>query len=194
MRMTLTIWLSLAVLLLAVAVPAQIGTTGDDTREAFTAVALSAGGPRTRPVATNLESVIDRSSTESERRRMFQAIEKGQDAALETLRDLRPVGWIRTPGQLRWDLHYAHRIRDEDGDRRIFIATDRPIGIWEAINRPRTIDYPFTFIELRLNAHGVGEGKLSRATRIISSGDGSYVQLENYAAQPVELTEVRPRD
>lgn len=72
--------------------------------------------------------------------------------------------------------------------------TDRPTGIWEAINRPRTIDYPFTFIELRLNAQGIEEGKLSRATRIISSGDGSYVELENYAAQPVDLTEVRRRD
>jgi hypothetical protein len=78
MRMNLTIWLSLVLLLLTVAVPAQTGTARDgDIREAFTAVALSAGGPRTGPVATNLEIVIDRWSTESERRRMFQAIGKG---------------------------------------------------------------------------------------------------------------------
>jgi hypothetical protein len=112
---------------------------------------------------------------------------------LEALRDLPRVGYFRTPGQLGWDLHYAHQVPAEDGGQRIFIATDRPIGVWEAINRPRTIDYPFTFIELRINQHGVGEGKLSRATRVTASDDGRFVQLENWANQPVELTEVRRR-
>lgn len=32
----------------------------------------------------------------------------------------------------------------EDGGRDVVIATDRPIGFWEATARPRTIDYPFT--------------------------------------------------
>jgi hypothetical protein len=112
---------------------------------------------------------------------------------LDTLRDLPRVGRIRTPGSLGWDLHYAHQIAGEDGGRRIFIATDRPVSIWEAVNRPRTIDYPFTFIELRLNSRGEGEGKLSRATRVISSRDGKFVQLENWEGQPVELTEVTQR-
>ena len=188
--------LPLLVLMLMPQVAAQVGTAGDARRESFSAVAISGGGPLTRPVATNLRILIDRWSTEGERRRMFDALEKGQDAALDTLRDLRPVGRIFAPGQLGWDLHYAHQVRTEDGGRRIFLATDRPIGIWEAINRPRTIDYPFTFVELRLNpgGEGKGEGKLSRATRIISSRDGKYLQLENYGEQPVDLTEVRPVD
>jgi hypothetical protein len=198
MHSNLTIAFSLALLLLTFMphVAAQVGTSGDARREAFEAVAVSGGGPLTRPVATNLRILIDRWSTESERQRLFETLPKGQDAALETLRDLRPVGRIFAPGQLGWDLHYAHQVRGEDGSRRIFLATDRPIGIWEAINRPRTIDYPFTFIELRLNpgGEGKGEGKLSRATRIVSSGDGKYLQLENYGEQPVDLTEVRSVD
>jgi hypothetical protein len=193
MRTNLTIAFSLALVLVMRHATAQVGTAGD-ARQAFTAVALSAGGPLTRPVATNLHILIDRWSTESERQRLFGSLEKGQDAAIETLRDLRSVGRIYTPGQLGWDLHYAHQVQGEDGGRRIFLATDRPIGIWEAIHRPRTIDYPFTFIELRLNSSGSGEGKLSRATRIISSRDGKYLQLENYDVQPVDLTEVKPAD
>ena len=31
------------------------------------------------------------------------------------------------------------------------LVTDRRIGFWEAANQPRSIDYPFTVIELRLN-------------------------------------------
>jgi hypothetical protein len=87
----------------------------------------------------------------------------------------------------------GNSVAGEDGGQRIFLATDRPISVWEAINRPRTIDYPFTFIEMRVDEDGNGEGKLSRATRIIASEDGRYIQLERYATQPVELTEVHRR-
>jgi hypothetical protein len=166
----------------------------DSHQLAFTAVALSTGGPRTSPVAAQLEIVIERWSTEAERHRLLDAMSRGQSDMLDTLRDLPRAGYIRNPPRLAWDLHYAHSVAGEDGGQRIFLATDRPIGIWEAINRPRTIDYPFTFIEMRVDEDGNGEGKLSRATRIIASEDGRYIQLERYATQPVELTEVHRRN
>jgi hypothetical protein len=156
-------------------------------------VALSTGGPRTSAVSTNLEIVIERWSTDAERDRLLNAMRRGQDAMLETLRDLPVAGYIRNPPGLAWDLHYAHSVPGEDGGRRIFLATDRPIGIWEAVNRPRLIDYPFTFIEMRVDDDGHGEGKLSRAAKIIASENGRFVQLERYATQPVELTQVRQR-
>jgi hypothetical protein len=170
----------------------QSAPGGADThREAFTAVALSTGGPRTSPVAAQLEIVIERWSTDAERQRLLDALPRGQDAMLETLRDLPKTGYIRNPPALAWDLHYAHAVPRDEGGRRIFLATDRPIGIWEAIHRPRLIEYPFTFIELRVDEEGDGEGKLSRATKIIASRDGRVVELERYATQPVDLTEVR---
>lgn len=58
------------------------------------------------------------------------------------------------------------------------------------MNRPRSFDYPFTFIELRVNNRGEGEGKLNLATRIDVSG-GGMVQLESYDTQPIMLGEVR---
>lgn len=51
-------------------------------------------------------------------------------------------------------------------------------------------EYPFTFIELRLDDHGSGERKLAVATRIVGSGDGRRLQLENYALQPIALNDV----
>lgn len=47
-----------------------------------------------------------------------------------------------------------------DGGERVVLVTDRRIGFWEAANQPRSIDYPFTVIELRLQADGEGEGKI----------------------------------
>ena len=47
-----------------------------------------------------------------------------------------------TPNTLAWEL--------TEGGRRIVLATDRPIGFWEARNMGHSMDYPFTPIEVRL--------------------------------------------
>jgi hypothetical protein len=164
-----------------------------DGRLSCTAFAVSTGGPVSSPVASAVDIVVENWSTDSERQRLLEALKTSQDAMLDTLRGLRKVGFIRTPGNLGWDLHYATQAPGEDGGRRIVIATDRPMEIWEAVNRPRTVDYPFTFIELRLNGDGEGEGKLSLATRVTSTRDGRFVQLENYDTQPVQLNKVSCR-
>ena len=61
------------------------------------------------------------------------------------------AGYIRTPQTLAWDLRYAHQNPLDEGGRRIVVATDRPIGFREARNQPRTMDYPFTIVEIRLD-------------------------------------------
>ena len=58
------------------------------------------------------------------------------------------AGFIRTPEQHRYDL-ITRGTPEGDGGERIIIATDRRIGFWEAANQPRSIDYPFTLIEMR---------------------------------------------
>lgn len=188
MRIMGLLWL---VGLSSASVIAQVGTTGTSGREAFTAVALSAGGPVTTPVAANLDIVIERWSTDAERRRLVEALKQGQSAALEVMRELPRVGFIRTGSNLGWDLHYAHQTPGEDGGRKIFLGTDRPISFAEEVNRPRTINYPFTFIEMRMDGDGEGEGTLSRATKVTASDDGRFVQLENWGVDPVMLTEIR---
>jgi hypothetical protein len=116
---------------------------------------------------------------------------KGADSLLEELQKAPKVGYIRTPGQLGWDLHFARREPGPDGGERVVIATDRPISFGEIANQARSIDYPFTVIEMRLNGHGEGTGMLSIATKIIPDKEGNIITLENYGIQPVRLTEVK---
>ena len=87
--------------------------------------------------------------------------------------------------------HYALRAKGEDGGERIVLATDRRIGFWEASRQPRSIDYPFTVIELRMNNDGEGVGKMSLATKITADKDRTTVTLENYDTQPVLLQSVK---
>jgi hypothetical protein len=157
--------------------------------EKFTAFAVNMSNVGTGATAT-VDITINRWSTDAERDRLMGIFkEKGPDALLESLREVPPVGTIRTPDSLAYDLRFARELPGEDGGRQIILATDRPIGFWEAANRPRTIDYPFTVIELRLDKDNRGSGKLSIATKLTLRNN--VLVLENYASQPVMLNNVR---
>jgi hypothetical protein len=134
---------------------------------------------------------VTRWSTEAERKQVAAALQKGQDELLEVLRDQRPVGTIRTPDSLGYDLRYAHQEPSEDGGRRVVIATDRPISFWEARNQPRTIDYPFTVVQMEIGRNGEGKGTMSLFTKVMARGN--VIILENFATAPVMLTKVDAR-
>jgi hypothetical protein len=76
------------------------------------------------------------------------------------------------------------------GGRRIIIATDRPMTYWESVNRPRSVDYPYTFIEMRIGPDGKGQGKMTLATRI-KTFDAETIELENFDTTPVQLSDIR---
>ena len=177
--------LIVAALVIAVVVPAA-QTLGE--KERFTAVAVANNGRVSGSGIVQID--ITRWSTAAERTSLLAVLKKdGAEKLLDALQDTRPVGLIKTPDSLGYDLHYANQTPLPDGGRRIVIATDRPIGFWEASHRPRTIDYPFTVIQMEIDKDGKGKGTLSYATKIIPAGD--TIVLENFGIQPVMLTEIK---
>jgi hypothetical protein len=167
------------------------GAQTHGTPERFTAMAVNFDSPRGGAAGT-VEFVVNRWSTDAERDRLMAALmEKGPEKLLEELQRNPRVGYIRTPNSVGYDLRYARRVPGDDGGERISLVTDRPIAFWEASQRPRSIDYPFTVIELRLDKDGKGEGKLSIATKITADSDNKTIFLEDYAIQPVMLQSVR---
>ncbi len=159
--------------------------------ETFTAFAVNMANTRPGTTTNVVDIHIDRYSPEADRDRLIGVFEqKGQDALLEALQKLPVVGYMRTPESLRYDIHFAREIPQPEGGRRIVLATDRRISWWEAANRPRSIDYPFTIIELELDRTGHGVGKASIATRIEKGKDGT-IELENFSSVPVMLNDVK---
>jgi hypothetical protein len=189
MLMTRSIHALMALALTAIATTLPEAQTSGQP-EQFTAIAIV--NNELRSGAGTVQMQVTRWSTDMERNELVNALlTKGPDELLEVLRRARPVGIIKTPDSLGYDLHYAQQTATADGLRQIVIATDRPIGFWEAWNRPRTIDYPFTVIQMQIDRDGKGKGTLSYATRI--AAHDNIIELENFATSPVMLTEVEAR-
>ena len=178
--------------LLAAFALAATPTSGQEERLEFSAVALSAGGPVSNPVAAQLLITVDRPSTAAERDQFLAALTQSQEAALEVLKRLPPVGSARTPGSLRWAMRYAQIEPRDDGGRDIILVTDRPMSFAEAVEQPITTRYPFTVIQLHVNASGAGEGSLHQAVSIRPlHREKPIIGLENYTVAPVRLTQVK---
>jgi hypothetical protein len=159
--------------------------------EKYTAFAVDISNTAPRATATAVDITINRWSTDAERDRLLSVLrDKGQDALLSALQKLPVVGGIRTPGSLNYDIHFARQRPEAEGGKMVFLMTDRYITAWEAVNRPRTIDYPFMLIQLQLDREGRGVGKVSIATKITQTADNT-IELENFSNQPVALNEVR---
>jgi len=176
--------IAIATLFLSHAGSAQ--TSG--TAERFTAMAVN----MERGGSATIEIVVNRWSTNAEREKLMSVLmEKGPEKLLDVLQSMPRVGYFRNLQSIGYDIHYSAKTNLPDGGERVVLATDRRIGFWEASNRPRSIDYPFTVIELHLNADGEGEGKMSIATKITGDKENQIITLENYGTQPVLLQSVK---
>ena len=162
------------------------------------AVNMSNVGPGS---AGTVEIRLTQWSSAAERQRVIETmVEKGQDALLKMLQDLPSKGRLRFPNwqgpdpnnlRLGWDVRYAWQTPQPEGGTRVIVALDRYMSFREVRNQPRTVDYPFTLIEIRMNKDGQGEGRMAYATKINFDKKTNTVELENYASEPVRLTTVK---
>jgi hypothetical protein len=153
---------------------------------------ISAGGIGNPTGTARVELTVKRWSTDAERTQLLNALSgKGQDALLSQLIKAKPVGSIRVNTGLAWDLRYARTMPQDEGGTRVFLATDRPMTVAEIWNDPRYSQYPFTLIDLRFDAQGEATGSLLLAARVTADKDGRFVNVENFATQPIQLTDLK---
>jgi len=158
------------------------------TPERYTASAFNLNNGRTGTI----DITVNRWSSDKQRDALIAVVtEKGPEKLLDALQDMPAMGHFGAPGNLSWDIHFARKMPLADGGERVVLITDRRINFWEARNQPRSIDYPFTVIELHLNRDGEGEGKMSIATKVIYDKKENMITLENFQTTPVQLTNVK---
>jgi hypothetical protein len=183
---------------LAMAPLGERQTSGEKLEISAFAVNMSNIGPGSSAV---VEIDIDRWSTAAERENLITTmVEKKEHELLKALQKMPSHGRFSIPGLVGPDPHqlrlgnplrYAWQTPQPEGGRRIVIATDRYIGFNEARNQPRTVDYPFTLFEIRVDKAGEGQGKMAVATKISFDKKKNAIELENYSSEPVRLNNVK---
>ena len=136
--------------------------------------------------------MIERWSTDEEVSNLKAVfVEKGDDKLLSALQKIKPrCGFARTSTSLGWDIYFARETPLPDGGRKIVLATDRPVGMWEARNSGRSMDYQFSLAEIRLPKEGKGEGKAIPFAQLTFNKETNTLEIENYQREPVRLNEV----
>jgi hypothetical protein len=156
--------------------------------ERFSCFAASLG----TGAAGMVDITINRWSTDEEREMLLTTLQEfGTDKLLDALQKIRPpVGYMRTPNSLGYDLFYARNNPTPDGGRHVVLATNRRVAFREAANNTRSMQYQFNLIELHVDKNGKGEGKMVPAARVSWDKTAKKLEIENYNALPVDLLSV----
>jgi len=120
------------------------------------------------------------------------------DAALaRALNETTTVGYLWSSEMAGYALRYAGKVDGTDGSQRILLITQRRLGAvnprWNPTFEGTANSYEFSVIELRLNAKGDGEGKVSLVGKLAPDVSAKIVTLENYDALPAVFHNVRIR-
>jgi hypothetical protein len=155
----------------------------------YSAVAMGTGGS-VGAKTMNFDVRITSYTTDAEVQKFANLLKaKGQDALLSALQDedkgrLLPVG--STGNQIA-----IARTRTADGVTTVTIVTTRLMSFRELSNNGRSVDYPFGFVQFKLNAKGEGTGQIMAAAQIkFDKKKGQYV-IESFGNQYVKATNVR---
>ena len=101
------------------------------------------------------------------------------------------VGRISVGDRLSYPIATAHAFEDPElGTRKLVLLLARPISYNEIARGARSVQYPFTLIELDVDGGGDGSGEMLVAAKIDVRKDGS-VEIENLDVRPLRILKVQ---
>src|SRR5262245_45012695 len=100
-------------------------------------------------------------------------------------------GTIQIGSGLSRDLNAVWITQTEEG-RRISAIAERWLGFGELRRGARSVDYPFTYIELYVEEDGDVEGSLFPAARVRFKGEKT-IEVENFGIYPARLVNIKRR-
>ena len=176
---------------LAAALAVSVPVLAADKSESFSARVVNFEEPMGRAPGL-LQVRVTRWSTEADRDALTSALMKnGQNGVLDELKKMPAAGVIRTPGTAGYTFRYARRVTEANGDERLLVVIDRPIGFTEFRQGWQTVDYPFTIVQMTINAQGEGSGQLMGATKLSANSTTGDIAFEQYNVSPQLLQNVR---
>ncbi|HKX32519.1 MAG TPA: hypothetical protein VJ302_32835 [Blastocatellia bacterium] len=190
-------------LVLVVSLPnssnAQTRSKGRSTKEVYTGSIIFFGGPtvagprnygtRTRTFTLTIDCYTPNEEVQS----LAGVLkDQGQDGLLKAV-DKKKCGRIQIGSGVGRDVNVIFASQTEEGERKITILFDRWVEFFEARYGTRSLDYPFSYIELFVDDQkGKGEGTMIPLAKI-RFRESKTIEIENFGAYPARLTSVRRR-
>lgn len=175
-----------------------ISTTafGQAAGERITGTVLSYGsGYNTRTSTDQFDLTIDQQTGDADAQRFLGLLQtSGQTELLDAIKG-QDVGKFSFTGRVSRDVNVI-RERETNGMRHICVVFERWMQVGELRGGYRSVDYPFTYIELMIDPRtGKGEGTFIAAAQIRWKKDkdtGAFrVEVEDFATFPSRLLNVR---
>jgi hypothetical protein len=158
--------------------------------EAYTGVAIGTGGT-VGGRSVSFDFRITSYTTDQEVQNFAQLVkEKGRDALRSALEkeDKGRINLVGTTGN-----RIAVARKRQQGEMTIItIVTARQMSFGELYNSGRSVDYPFGFLQLTLDATGKGTGQIMAAAKIRFNKKSGQYEIESFGNQYIKATNVRP--
>lgn len=177
-------------ILVVVFIVGTVMSTFGQGRITFTGTVLSYGtGLSTRMRTSPFTLRINGITSEDEARRFLSELQEGgQDDLLEAIRN-EDLGTFSLGSQLGRRMNVL-LIKDDDGRKKLIGVFERWLGFAELRGGYRSLNYPFSYIELFIDPRtGRGEGTYFAAASIRYRNGN--VEVEDFATLPSRLLNVK---
>jgi hypothetical protein len=159
--------------------------------EVYTGNLVYVGGSR-GAITSTFTLRIKRYTPDNEVLRLTRLLkDSGQDALSKAL-DREDLGNIQIGVNVGQTINAAWVSTGEEGERRITVLAKRWIGTFEQRRGTRSLDYPFTYVELFVDERGRGDGGMIPAAKVRALGDKT-IEVENFGIYPARLNNVKRR-
>ena len=158
--------------------------------EAYSGVAVGTGGS-VGGKSIQFDFRITQYTTDEEVQNFAQLVkDKGTDGLRRAL-EKEDKGRINAVGSTGNQIAVARK-RQQGSDTIITIVTARTMPFLELYNGGRTTDYPFGYLQVKLDANGQGTGQIMAAARIRFDKKKGQYEIESFGNQYLKATNIRP--
>jgi hypothetical protein len=159
--------------------------------DAYSGVAMGTGGSvGGKTILFNFR--VTQYTTDEELQNFAQLVkDKGTDALRSAL-EKEDKGRINAVGSTGNQIAVARK-RQEGSDTIITIVTARNMPFIELYRSGRTTDYPFGYLQVKLDATGKGTGQIMAAAKIRFDKKKGQYEIESFGNQYIKATNVRPQ-
>jgi hypothetical protein len=165
-------------------------TAAEPMKETFTGTLIQVGGSlsgKSAPVTIQITGVTNDDEAAGYRKALQT---QGQDG-LQKAVSKQDLGFVALSGQTGTRIN-AVRMKQTPQGTQYVLLLERMIGIAEARNSGRSMDYPFALIKMTIKADGKGDGKAVGMAKIKMKKDNT-IEVENFGTYPANLVGLQKR-